>query len=82
MKIVLVAGRVQNVWYRGWLRETAERHGVRRAIAGTGASRRSSRGRRRQSAPMPAMRGRPRPASTSSDAEPPDGDGFLILPTA
>ena len=85
---VLVAGRVQNVWYRAWLRETAERHDVRgwvrnrrdgsveAVLSGSAAA---------VDAVLDACRSGPPSARVDeiriADAEPPDEDGFAILPT-
>lgn len=85
---VLVAGRVQKVWYRGWLRETAERRGVR----GWVRNRRDGRVEAVLAGPeaavgavLDACRSGPPAARVDevavSDAEPPESDGFVIRPT-
>ena len=85
---MLVAGRVQNVWYRGWLRETAERHGIR----GWVRNRRDGRveavlaGQEAAvGAVLEACRSGPLAARVDeivvADAEPPGRDGFVIRPT-
>ncbi len=86
---VFVAGRVQNVWYRAWLCETARRHDVRgwvrnrrdgsveAVLSGSEAA---------VDAVFNACRSGPPAARVDeirvAGAEAADEDGFSILPTA
>lgn len=85
---VLVAGRVQNVWYRAWLRETAGRHDVRgwvRNRRGGSVEAVLSGSEAAVDAVLDACRSGPPAARVDeirvTDAEPPGEDGFSILPT-
>lgn len=86
---VRIEGRVQGVWFRGWTVEQATARGltgwirnrrdgsVEALFAGPEAAVEDMLRACRDGPPASAVS-----AVTAESAEPPDGDGFLQLPTA